>query len=571
MIDSSPVISPPDPAPMSPSDLVPYYDQTTRYAAAAAHINPWLCASILTNFFGRPYAAWGPSIGVDPVAVLRHAVEARRRRRIRDAVLIIVLVAAVATVLVRLAARHGLRPTMVTFVVLAAIAVVGRLMRGPLRRTAAKAWSGLRGKPTRMIAAGSSAVLMVVVVGTTVIRWPGLMVDLVVMTGALIASWATLIVSAYLSLRRAAIVRDTAGRTADLARPLKAALEDRLRELTTANVVVYGAGRAELPFLGSGQRIRTWKFEIDVKRGAPGPAGARLEPLPFTDLDLNRYLDRSFLAEQTETMTCTHRLYIDGRSGQLVDSTAAGSHPVQFVPSEALLGEIERTGNDNYRRVYFCLQEVARDGEVVVSVFVRPRLRGRLLYIELAMHALFSLDPVIVGQVRRLSNHRVDRAQAALGRGTRRLPRMIFGAFRRSWLDIREVWRRARRRRLARRAMRRERPFDFGANITLREGISTDEVEDLHFNAVMDVVSIGAALQNQLLNTLQEFLEHHRIDTADFTETKQQIVTTIQTWNVGQVKAEMVGFGNNNDFTNNESPSPASPPQPDRQAKEAKP
>ncbi|WP_281419905.1 hypothetical protein [Paractinoplanes toevensis] len=35
------------------------------------------------------------------------------------------------------------------------------------------------------------------------------------------------------------------------------------------------------------------------------------------------------------------------------------------------------------------------------------------------------------------------------------------------------------------RTVRRGRPFDFGANITLREGISTVDVEELHYNAVI--------------------------------------------------------------------------------------
>jgi hypothetical protein len=221
------------------------------------------------------------------------------------------------------------------------------------------------------------------------------------------------------------------------------------------------------------------------------------------------------------------------------------------VSRDLILGEVERSQIDGYRRVYFCLQEVARDGEIVVSVFARPHIHDRLLYLEIAMHALFPPDPVIAAQVNKLSVHPVDRLSNAVRRGSRRLLPMIFGSFRRSWREGRFAMRRRSRRRLAERAVRRQRPFDFGANITLREGISTDDVDELHYNAIMDVVSIGASLQNRLLSVVREFLVAHRIDTTDFDKTQQTIVTTIQTWNVGQVKAEMVGFGNNNDFTNN--------------------
>jgi hypothetical protein len=271
-------------------------------------------------------------------------------------------------------------------------------------------------------------------------------------------------------------------------------LEDRLRELNTENVVVYGEGRADLPFLGSGQRIKSWKLEIDRKLGAPGPAGGRLDPLPFTDVDLNGYLDSSFVLDQSGTTRAVHRLYIDGRSERLADSTVRMSHPQQSVSSAGLLGEIARTDDDNYRRVYFCLERVARHGEIVVSVFVRPRIADHLLYIELASDATRT-------------------------------------------------------------------PVRFGANLCLH-------VEELHFNAIEDVVSIGASLQNRLLKTLQDFLEKHQIDTSDFTKTREQIVTTIQTWNVGQVKADMVGFGNNNDFNNRENSAADSPSKtPDKEDK----
>lgn len=555
---TTPSISEPEPPP--PPRPTPYHDVITRYAAAAAHVNPWLCTSILVNFFARPRCAWGPSIGVDALGVVRHAVEARRRRRIRDALLMLILLGAAATILARMASRHGFRPTILTCAVLAGLAAVAWAARGPLHRLTSRTWSDLRKKPRTMLWAGIAVLAVVALLVSTAVRWPGLMTDVAIAAGAFLTAWAVLLVSAFLSLRRATIVRDAIHRTTDLARPLKPDVEDRLRELSDANVVVYGEGRADLPFLGSGQRIRTWKFEIDVTRGATGAAGERMQPVAFGDVEVNRHLDESFIGDQSDQMTCVHRLYIDGRTEKPVADDPDEwhgyadprlPHPVQYLSQDRILEEVRRPRVDEYRRVYFCLQQVDRSGEIVVSVFVRPHIHGRLLYLEIAMHALFPLNPVIINQVRNLSVHPVDRLSDAARRGTRRLFPMIFGSFARTWREGRYAMVRARRRRLAQRAVSRQRPFDFGANITLREGISTEDVEELHYNAIMDVVSIGASLQNRLLSVLREFLVKHRVDITDFDQTKQSIVTTIQTWNVGQVKAEMVGFGNNNDFTNN--------------------
>ncbi|GIE92634.1 hypothetical protein [Paractinoplanes rishiriensis] len=570
MIKNPSAVSPPEPQPPAPAvPERPYHDIVTRYAAAAAHINPWLCRSILSNFLDRPQCAWGPAIGVDALGVVRHAVEARRRRRVRDLLLVGVLLGAAVTVLVRLSARHGLRPTVSTMAVCALLAGVGWLFRRLLWRKIAEGWRKLRGRPGQLLSSIAGALLLLTLTGMTVVRWPGIRTDLAIAAGAALAAWAVLLVSAWLSLRRAVAVRDGCGRTASLARPLPATVEDRLSELPDENVVVYGAGRDVLPFLGSGQRIKDWTFEVDVTKGALGSAGERLKPLPFTDYELNRFLDESFVGDRSDTKTHTHRLYVDGRTKELLGEAGEPlPHPVQRVPHDLILEEIGRTRTDSYRRVYFCLQEVARDGEIVVSVFARTRTRNRLLYLELALHALFPLHPAVIGPVSHLSSHPLDLARNALGRGSRRLPRMIFGAFPRCAAEVRDLLRRSRNGRLALRALRRDRPFDYGANITLREGISAVDVEDLHYNAIVDVLSIGASLQARLLTELHHFLRKHQIDTADFDRTKQNIVTTIQTWNVNEVKATMVGFGNNNDFRNNEQPPPAKDnPPPDKNPK----
>ena len=392
---------------------------------------------------------------------------------------------------------------------------------------------------------------------------------MVIAVGGIALAWLWLVVSAVLMRRRAALVRDAVGRTAELGRPLSPAVEERLSESAEANMIVYGGGRSYLPFLGSGQRVRDWKFEVDVTRGAPGND---LDPIPFTEVELNDHLDMSFIGDMNERLTGLHRLYVDGRSVRPVpDDTkswrgrfgAQPGQPLQYA-GDAVLTEVAAE-DESFRRVYFCLQQTARNGELVVSLFVRPRLEGRVLYIEIALHALLPLAGWVLGPVVRLNGHPLD----VLGRSVSEASRLLTGPIGRIRRDVQRGRRRSTRRRRALRAGRRDRSFDCGANISLREGISIDDLEEAHYNVLMDVVTIGASLQNRLLSALHEFLVAHRIDTAEFDQTKRSIVTTIQTWNVNQVKAEMVGFGNNNDFTSGTGGSGSGPKPEDQQGGKA--
>ncbi|MGH3702424.1 MAG: hypothetical protein ACRDQY_23830, partial [Pseudonocardiaceae bacterium] len=74
-----------------PVDAAPSLDGTTRYLCAAAHLDEEFCDKAITEFLVEPVRAIPPSPGVDSTAVLREAVAAQTRRRIRDALLLALL------------------------------------------------------------------------------------------------------------------------------------------------------------------------------------------------------------------------------------------------------------------------------------------------------------------------------------------------------------------------------------------------------------------------------------------------------------------------------------------------
>ena len=433
---------------MRESPRVPYHDLVTRYTAAAVYLHPALAESVLETFFGRPGRAWGPAVGIDPVAVVRHAVTARRCRRLRDALVLTVLAVTAAVVVSRLAVRPGL-----------AIAVA--------------------------------------------------------LAGVAVA-WLSLVISLGWSLRRAAQVRDAQGRTAELGRPLSPPIEDRLRESTRANIIVYATGR---PFPGSGRRVHDWTIEVDVSA-------------PLATAALDRHLAASFRGQQSDRFTALHRLYVDGRSFHTV-AEGRLPHPVQHVDSEVTLAEVAAE-DAGFRRVYFCLEETARDGQLVVSLFLRPRFADGVLRLEVALHALLPLGERVVGPVERLGRGPGEIIGQAVGAAGRLLIGPV-GRFRR---DIRRSERRSRRGRAAWLAARDRRSFDFGAGVTVREGISTDDLE-AQGEALLEVAAIGASLQDRLLSSVDDFLTKHHVDTTEFAGTRESIVTSVQSWTADQIKAEM--------------------------------
>ena len=66
-------------------------DNTTRYLCAAAQLSEVYANTAIREFLVEPLRAIPPAPGVDTTAVLREAVAARARRRIRDGVLLILL------------------------------------------------------------------------------------------------------------------------------------------------------------------------------------------------------------------------------------------------------------------------------------------------------------------------------------------------------------------------------------------------------------------------------------------------------------------------------------------------
>jgi len=84
--------------PMRPTGLMARHgagtqrDDATRYLCAAAHLDPAFADQAIREFLTEPLRAIPPTPAVDAVTVLREAVAARRRRLLRDWLLLLILI-----------------------------------------------------------------------------------------------------------------------------------------------------------------------------------------------------------------------------------------------------------------------------------------------------------------------------------------------------------------------------------------------------------------------------------------------------------------------------------------------
>jgi hypothetical protein len=80
---------------LRPTSPQPFDDDATRHLSAAVYVDDRFGEEIIDEFLRHPTRAIPPSPGMDPLVVLSEAVAARRRRVLRDSVLLALLVAIV--------------------------------------------------------------------------------------------------------------------------------------------------------------------------------------------------------------------------------------------------------------------------------------------------------------------------------------------------------------------------------------------------------------------------------------------------------------------------------------------
>ncbi|MGN9910376.1 hypothetical protein ACTMTJ_22745 [Phytohabitans sp. LJ34] len=534
------------PAPVTPPPAPQPERTVDETLCAAVYLQRGLAEYVLGMVHHGQPAAWAPSTSLDVRALVRHSTVVFRTRRLRDILLCLLVAVAVAVPAVQ---AGGFLGPVAGLVVAAALALFWGY----------RAYTQGRERPETRIPNVRWVIGLLVLAAAGVlvlVREPRLWITVGTVLGAIVAAWSMAVGELLWAQHRARAILTHAGPPGDLAPPLDDAVEERIARLKTANVVPYNAARAKFPFVGNGFRVRPWSVDVDVLRGATGDDGKEKVPEPVDIVEMHEFLSARFggeipsAANGARRVGTGHRLYVDGTRIPWGSDLLAGDPPLPRERMEwpELAERLQHPEHTDFQRVYFWVEEVGRHGEIAVALFVRPHLNGAHLSVEMVPHVVPPLKKDIEEVVAGLPTHSLDRLTLAVRAGTRLAPEL---AVRGPIECAREVWRVIRLRhwrRLWRRAARRRRPYDFGAVNSLREGVSVTSPKRLSHFVTSDLARINTYLQSRVLGCVKEYLDGLGVDTEPLDDSMKKTVNNIQNWNIGDVRGDMVGFGNGHTF-----------------------
>ncbi|MET9534802.1 hypothetical protein ABZY02_30290 [Streptomyces sp. NPDC006649] len=466
--------------------MLPKYrtDAVTRRLCASAHLDEGFARQVHEEFTADGMTATGLTLGVNLVALVRHATAAVGRSDVRDR---------------RLSWLFG-----------ALVAAVIMLLYGIV--------DGLSG----LAAAGGCAILAVL--GTA--WWCVHRAESEARAVALAVFW-------------------TGARPEDLAPAVSPEVEGRLLEMKRANVVPYAAGAERTsPFVGSGTKIKEVVWQpMDISRPADAPGGGSLTITPFDAVDLHTYVAKEMAKiAGLEGLRARNRLYVLGTHVPLVGPDLLPDplgRPCAQIPSRLVQAGLMQPGAGT--RTYLSLERVGDGGRVIVSMHLRARLQHPSLSWEVAAYGIPPVSRAF-HRVDRLPPDGFERWWSLVRLATVQTWPALRGAPRRNHRRGSDANRKARALEKWRKDIsKRHAAYDYGAVDSLRERVSS--TRELGHSDRTDSQDFLYRLQQGVLIATERFLKDHHVDTSSF-DRAQQVINT-QTYNFSGDVNGPSNFGDN--------------------------
>ncbi|WP_338932482.1 hypothetical protein WEB32_28005 [Streptomyces netropsis] len=459
-------------------------DAVTRRMCATTHIDEDFTDEVLFEFTADRLKAVGLPLGINLVALVRHALAARGRAAARDRTLSLLLAGA-------------------------GVSVVGT--------------SVSLGNGSTAAAVGFLLALFAVVV----------------------AAWVVACRAVFQARRAALDVYRGTAEPEKLAPPAPPETEAYLKALRRANVVPYDAeAESANPFVGSGRKIKevVWA-PIDVGRPADSPTGGKLTIKPFDAVSLHTYVAKEMAnIVGLERLRAQNRLYIRGLNVPHLGADLLPDplkRPLPRIPPALVQSAVVRSGAG--MRAYLSLEMVGEGGNVVVSMHLRARLLDPRLSWEVAAYVLPPTKHRFHA-VAYLPLGGFEQWWAVVRQPSSNPLRAMWGAPGRA--RHRRMTRHQHERALekARRQITKyHAAYDYGAFDSLRE--RTSDWDAMGHSERTDAQDIFQRLQQGVLIATERFLRDHNVDTGDF-DRAQQVITT-QTYNISGDITGPSNFGNN--------------------------
>ncbi|WP_326595240.1 hypothetical protein [Streptomyces sp. NBC_01803] len=339
------------------------------------------------------------------------------------------------------------------------------------------------------------------------------------------------------------------GEPEDLVPPAPPDAEARLRELKKANVVPYTASAERTnPFVGSGTKIKEVVWQpIDISRPADAPGGGKLAVKPFDAVDLHTYVAKEMAnIAGLEGLRARNRLYVLGTHVRHLGDDLLPDplqRPRTRVPKQLVQAGLVRSGAG--MRTYLSLERIGEGGRVIVSMHLRARLRHPSLSWEVAAYAI----PPVSSHYCRVDWLPIDgfeRWWSLVRYATGQTWPALRGAPGRIQRRRSESNRRARTLEKWRKEIsKRHALYDYGAVDSVRERVGA--WDQLGHSERTDSQDFLHRLQQGVLIATERFLKAHNVDTSSFDQA-QQVINT-QTYNFSGDITGPSNFGNNGQVT----------------------
>ncbi|MFJ9645879.1 hypothetical protein [Streptomyces sp. NPDC101206] len=443
-------------------------DGVTRHLCAGAHLDEDFARDVDTELTADRLNAIGLTLGIDLIALARHARAAVRRIDLRD--LYLTWICAVCV------------------------------------------WAAV---PTLLYAAAAGPAGLGYTAGAAVVL------------GYAAAWW--LVHRTESAARGAALaVEHGSERAADLAPPVEPEAEQRLLEQRKANVVPYTASAERTnPFVGSGSKLKEMVWQpIDVSRPADDPAGGgKLTIKPFDAIDLH-----TFVAREMENIAglkglrARNRLYVIGNHVPYVGPELLPDRlrrPRSQIPKQLVQAGLVQSGAG--MRTYLSLERAGEGGRAIVSMHLRARLQHPSLTWEVSAYGIPPLQARF-DRVNQLPVDGFERWWSLVSYTTGATLSLLLGAPRRASRRSAERRRRARGLEKWRREIdKRHLLYDYGAVDSIRERVS--DWKQLGFSERTDSQDFLQRLQQGVLIATERFLKDHNVDTSSYDQAQQVINT----------------------------------------------
>lgn len=389
----------------------PTPDGATRYLCAAAHLDEEFCDEAIAEFLVEPVRAIPPSPGVDSAAVLREAVAAQTRRRIRNGALLALLL---VLALVNL--------TAVIFWTVVAVGATQLLPTGLSRNrrmvaavfvVAGAALAALFFLPTLLLqlasgdALGESATPELLP-GSI---WPTLLISSLMLVVLIVDEFtvAKLNTSSFRrdrfdpDARRAPsawerlvrLLGHSSFRT-ELARVARS--DESTQAAEQADVVVY---RGYTPFIGAGKPVHHQVIALPLE---PAEGESEANPVPISVNDLHRHVAEGIAAlrsasslgpgrrleqlrQREQVLMPADRLLLQRAQMQQPVLSDLSRPPLAHLP----LGDARALAEDplEWARYYNCFRVESWDRDLTTSCYLHIGTDQRMLYLEWTYCILF--------------------------------------------------------------------------------------------------------------------------------------------------------------------------------------